>query len=316
MPSGQEILKANIEAAEAGLELPYPDADSAMKEDAAEEPVKPSEETLEEEVVAPIEEEKDAQEASEDVVDDSKEELAKKDGYMSKEEWIASGKPEAEYMSQEDFIKVGEIRDGEKSRQQMAKQLVQLESTLKDVVTNQRTQIDKAAEDARQEVLANLEAQKKEAIEFQDAEAAARIEREIVKNEQTKPTEVVEDTNPVLTEWYAKNDTWYNIDPTATGALNVQLQKHEKAGLPFEEGIKKAMEVVRANFPYHFDDIETPKKDAPTRIPRGASEKSQKKPNAKKVKTFADIADLEERKIAKQGAKMSQMTETEYMENY
>jgi len=315
MDSGEDIIKANMkaleEADEKGEEVVLPfDEESALKE-----PEKPVEDDKKE-VVAEVEDE--PKEPVDEPDADEQAELAKKDGYMSKEDWIAAGKPADEYMSEEDFVKVGELRDGGESKQQLAKKLVQMETALKDVANNQRSMIEKAEEDARQSLLTDLEAQKKEAIEFQDASGAADIERKIVEAEKTKPAEAVNEPNPALDTWYKENDTWYNIDANATSALNVQLQKHEKAGLPFEEGIELAMTVVKKHFPYHFDDVEatnTTKKDIPTRVPRGTQEQSQKKVSQKKGKTFADLPDSE-RAIAKQGAKMANMTESEYMENY
>ena len=312
MDSGEDIIKANMkaleEADEKGEEVVLPfDEESALKE-----PEKPVDEPIEKAIDEPQDEPKETVEEPE------LDEIAKKDGYMSKEDWVASGKPEEDYMSKEDFAKVGELRDGDETRQQLSKKLVQMEAALKDVVTNQRSMIDDAKEQTRLETLAQLQEKKKEAIEFQDAEGAANIEREIVAAEKQEPAEAVAESNPTLDAWYAKNDSWYNVDANATSALNVQLQKHEKAGLPFEEGIELAMDVVKKHFPYHFDDAEIPAakdQDVPTRVTQRAVETSSKKAASKKTKTFADLPESE-RKIAKAGAKMSGLTETEYMEQY
>ena len=316
MKTGEEIIADNMKALEAAdesgeeLKLPYPDADSVK------EPEKPVE-GEEAEVVAEVKEEEKEPESEAETVE--VDEIAEKDGYMSKEDWIASGKPEEDYMSKEDFAKVGELRDGGETRQQLAKKLVQMEASLKDVVTNQRSMIDDAKEQTRQTLLAELQEKKKEAIEFQDAEGAAKIERDIVKAENDKPAEVQDEVSPEVKSWYDSNSSWYQVDAAATGALNVQLQKHEAAGLPFEEAIPKAMEVVKKHFPYHFDgeaEAKPKEKEIPTRVTARAVETSQKKAESKKTRTFADIEDAEERKIAKAGAKMANMTEEKYMENY
>jgi hypothetical protein len=296
--SGEEIMKANMEALDKGEEAPYPDVEST--------------ETVEE--VVETEELEEVEEVVEEVEETS--EVAKKDGYMTKQQWIDSGKPAEDYMSEEDFIKVGELRDGDDTKQQLSKKLVQMERTLKDVVTNQRSMIDSATEKAREETLASLNEQKKEAIEFQDAEGAANIERQIVEAEANKPAEVDKNApSDEMQAWYNENESWYNVDGAATGLLNSQLVKYEKEGKPFSEGVELAMETVKKHFAYHFEDVETKTTSKPTRT-RVATEKSQKKSTStKNTKTFADL-DPDEAQIAKVGAKMAGMTESEYMENY
>ena len=296
--SGEEIMKANMEALDKGEEAPYPDVESTET----------TEEVVETEEVEEVEEVEEAEETSE---------IAKKDGYMTKQQWIDSGKPADDYMSEEDFIKVGELRDSDETRQQLSKKLVQMEATLKDVVSNQRSMIDSAADKAREETLASLNEQKKEAIEFQDAEGAARIEREIVEAEGNKPAEVDKNApSDEMQAWYNENESWYNVDGASTGLLNSQLVKYEKEGKPFSEGVELAMETVRKHFSYHFEDEAAPKTTSkPTRT-RVATESSRVKPSqTKNTKTFADL-DPDEAKIARVGAKMAGMTETQYMENY
>ena len=315
-PSGEEILKANMAALEEGKDLPYGDdyepteePPEDIKEDIKQE--EPEEvddaEELEEELDEDIEEE----------IDDESEEIAKKDGYMTKEEWVASGKDEDDYMTQEEFAKVGKLRDGKETRQQLSKKFVQMESTMKELVTSTNKMIEDAKSKERAKVLAELQEQKKEAIEFQDAEGAADIERKIVAHEAEEPVKkeaIIDDVPDEVKTWYDSNDSWYNVDAAATGLLNAQLVKHEKSGKPFSEGIELAMSLVKKNFPYHFEDGEPDTKEIPTRRPRVASEKSQKRKSQVKTKSFADL-DPEMAKIAKKAAKASGLTEAEYMEN-
>jgi len=309
-PSGLQIMQENMAALESGEEAPHND-DTVYEEAAPDEPITEPVET--EEVVddEPIDE----------VVEPEVSELAKKDGFMSKDDWVASGKAEEDYMTPEEFSKVGELRDDSNiTRQQLSKQFVQMESNMNEMLKSQRQIVEDARKSERDKVIAELKAEQKEAVEYQDTEKALEIERKIndEKAKAEEKPEVKPDENKpsqAMSDWHGSNDHWYGVDEGASNLINSELIKSEKAGLPFEEGIIKAEARAKKYFPQYFDDIAEPEPEVkiPPR-PRSVSETSRRKTKTESKKTFKDL-DPAIQVFARKAAKASGMTETEYMEN-
>lgn len=307
-PSGLQIMQENIAALESGEEAPHNEG-TVYEEAESNEPI-----------TEPVETEEVIDDEPIDEVDEPEvSELAKKDGFMSKEDWVASGKAEEDYMTPEEFSKVGELRDGDKTRQQLSKQLVQMESVMKETLKNSNQMIENAKKSERDKVIAELKAEQKEAVEYQDTEKALEIERKIIKEEakdEEKPEVKPEENKPsqAMADWFESNEHWYGVDTGASNLINSELTKCQKAGLPFEEGIIKAEAKAKKYFPQYFDDVaETAA--IPAR-PRAVSESSRRKgpPKGGPKKTFKDL-DANMQVFARKAAKASGMTESEYMEN-
>jgi len=294
--SGEEIMRQNMAALDAGEEMPHVDESF--------EPENIQENT---------ELEPEFNEESHDDVVEEIPEIAKKDGFMTKDEWIASGKDPDEYMTPEEFARVGELRDGDMTRQQLSKQLVQQQAVMKEILANQQKSIQDAANRAKQEALAELEAKKKEAIEYGDAEKAVELEREIIKNVTAEEPQEPE-VNPVeqsMSQWYSKNDDWYGTHSGATDLLNVELKRAERQGLPFEDGIRQAEGAVKKQFGYLFGEQAQEKPKAP----RSVSTQTRK-PAKQSQKLSIKALPPEMQSIARTVIKKTGITEQEYMEQY
>ena len=291
-----QMMQENMAAMDAGEEMPH----TGDPEDAAVE-----------ESIDPVTEPDPEPNA------EPEEDIAKKDGYMSKEDWIASGKDPEQYMTQEDFERVGQLRDDKSvTRQQLSKEYVQTQAMLKEVMKNQQKMLTDAEERVRAETLASIEKQQKEAIEDGETEKAIELEREKLKHTE-KPDDTPDDTPQIeagVQDWVDKNSSWYSVDQSATNLMNIELKKAQDKGLSFSEGSAQAEAKVRKHFSYYFDDEQPEEKPAPRR-PSAVSERSRRKPEASKSKTFNDLP-AEMRSMAKKVAKQSGMTEAEYMESY
>lgn len=289
--SGEEMLKENMAAFDDGVDLPHD-----------EEVVTRTDVDIEDDVQV-------------DDVADPIEQIAQKDGYVSMEDWVAQGKDPDDYMTKEDFAKVGELRDGELSRQQLAKKFVQMESALSEFMREQKDITQRAREDERQKTLAELQNKKQEAIDFQDAKEAVKIQEEISRIEnEDKPVETVPDVDPDITKWLDDNGYWYNNSKQAQEVVNVSLAASEKQGVPFKEAIKIAENRARKVVPYLFDDDNTTTRIPQTRSETGVRRKPQEFNDGKK--RFSDLGDPALITIAKKAAKASGLSESEYMEQY
>lgn len=309
-PSGLQIMQENMAAAEAGEDMPH-------EEDTVYGEPDPDLENIDND----LENDDDLDLDPDPDPDPEISEIAKKDGFMTKEQWVSSGKAEEDYMSEEEFSKVGELRDGEKTRQQLSKQYVQMESTMNEMLKSQQQMVENAKKTEREKVIAELKIEQKDAIEYSETEKALELERKIADEQakdEVKPE--VKGEKPqapqAMTDWYNNNKHWYSIDINASNLINAELAKHEAGGLPFEEGIAKAEAKARKYYPQYFDDAEPEKKkDDPPKIPRPASESSRKRGNQKESKkTFKDL-DPAMQSIARRAAKASGLSESEYMEN-
>jgi hypothetical protein len=206
------------------------------------------------------------------------------------------------------------MRDGGMTRQQMSKSFVQLESAMKEMVTNQNKMITDARDDERSKTLSDLEAKKKEAIDFQDTDEAIKLDREIVKlSNEVKPKAQEAPTN--VQSWHDSNKHWYDNDSAAAGLVNSILAKNDAKGASFEDAIKEAETAAKQHFPYHFDDAPT-SKETPRKPLRRTETGGRAKPKADdaNAKKFSDL-DPAMATIARKAAKATGMTEKEYMEN-
>jgi hypothetical protein len=288
--SGETIMAENMAALEANEDMPHSDDVETEEVD------------------------DDVIDAGTDELDADLKAIAEKDGYMSEQEWVDSGKDADDYMTEEEFAKVGDMRDGGQTRQQMSKSFVQLESAMKEMVANQNKMISDARNDERTKTLASLQAKKQEAVDFQDTEEAIKVDREIVRleNEVNAPVAPIQPPDNV-NKWVADNKHWYNNDAAAAGLVNSILAKNEAKGVSFDDAIKEAETAAKQHFPYHFDDA--PKAQSPARKPLRRSETGRTvKPSDNQAKRFSDL-DPGMAKIARKAAKATGMTEKEYMEN-
>lgn len=284
--TGEQLLEENMAAYHAGEEVPYEEEGDLIQPEApgAEPP---------------------AEEPG----------YAEKDGFMTKEDWVAAGNDPEDFLSQDDFERVGQMRDDKSiSRQQMAKANVQMEAAMRDLIASNQEMIRKAEERARADERAKLQAQQKEAIEYGNTEEAIKIEREMVnlEREQFHPQEPQQpQVDAEVQAFYNENSYWYGKSQGATELLNVNLAKSEREGIPFNVAIGSAMAKVKKAYPDYFDEPKQPSQ--PQRMPpRGMSERGRAP--AKREKRYT-LNDLDEglRPFARQAMKASNMSEHDYV---
>ncbi len=297
--SGEEMLAQNMAALESGEDMPHVDYDEGEQAEHTEDAIV---EDSEPEVVEDIEEEVP--------------EAAKKDGFMSKQEWIDAGKDPDEYMTPAEFARVGELRDGSDTRQKLAKQLVQQEAVLKEIIANQNKMQSDTEARVRAETIQELEAKKKEAIDYGETEKAINIDREIQQHESQANQAQQPEVTPVqqdMEAWYKNNDDWYGTHTNATDMLNVELKRAERQNIPFNEAVKAAEAKVKSQFGYLFDSNEKPAAEV---RPKAISTKSRKPAKQAKAKLSVKSLPPELQAMARQVIKKTGITEQEYMESY
>lgn len=317
---GMDIIAQNMAALESGEELPFTGEiveSSEVVEEVAEVVTEEATDDVTEEAANDID--------NNDVVEEAAEETPEKIlGHQTKEQWVESGKDPDDYLTKEEFDRVGKLKDGN-SIVDVAKSQVRTEAILKDFIKNQESMLSEARANERKKLLAELNAEKEEAINFRETEKALEIDEKIRQEEaKAEPEPEKEQDNnldPAVKTWYDNKPKWYNTHPSATDFLNYQLNIGHQNNLSFDDAIGPATEKVKQKFPELFDDEPAPKKEAkkekPLVRPRSPSEKSARKSpvTANKPKTFND-APPEVRPFLKQAAKAANMTESEYMEIY
>lgn len=295
MTDGLQMMKENMEALNSGEELPHQESLEVVADAPTEEPP----ETPVEEPTAEIPEEAEH----------------KAPEHMTEEEWIASGRAPEDYLTQEQFDKVGEMRN--ENPTSLAKQVVGMQKTLQDFMSQQNKVLEENSRRVREETIKELEAKKQEAIDLGDTSAAIELHDQI-KEQQEPEVKQEDEENPnqsYINEWYSKNNDWFNVDQNATGLMNVELARAERDGLPVEEGFARAEAKVKKQFGYLFGDIQPEPKPEPPRRPTAISERSTKTATQKKSYKFSDLPP-EIQGMARTVAKQCKQTEEEYVKSF
>lgn len=295
MSEALQMMQENMEALERGEELPHQeDLKIHGEEQHKEEPQEESE-------------------VQEELNLEPEEKPNKAPEHMTEDEWVASGRKAEDYLTQEQFDKVGDLKD--ESPTKLAKKVVGMEKTLQDFMQQQKQILEDNAKRVREETIAELEAQKKEAIEVGDTEKAIDLHDKINQQKEEPKQEPVDGNQGFINDWYAKNSDWFNIDQSATGLMNVELQRAEREGLPISEGFARAEAKVKKQFSYLFGEAqEEVKPTAPIR-PTSITEKGARKSSNTKSYRFSDLPD-EVQGMARTVAKQCNMSEEEYVKSY
>jgi len=140
--------------------------------------------------------------------------------------------------------------------------------------------------------IAELKAQKKEAIRDEDPERAMELDEQIGKLEKTskeKPPEVTE-VNPEFKKWVAENE-WYTEDDELCEYANIQAANNPKyKGLSAKRLYAMITKDVKKMFPEKFEQKEEKSPDPPK--PKAAVvESSSRKSSSKSKFTEKDLSD-------------------------
>jgi len=250
-----------------------------------------------------------------DIVDS---EEPKKRGHMTREEWESSGKDPEDYLTEEEYNRVGEMRDDKSiTRQNLAKTNVQLQKAIQDLMSTNEQRFREIEEKARRDERDKLIAQQKEAIDYGNTDEALSLEKKIIQLDNPKPQPQQKTVSPDVVEWHSQNNDWYGVSSAATEMMDVlmarasrdgTLARCEAQGLSFSDAVAPIVDKVKHNFPHLFDIKPQPK---PQPRPMQATERSIK-PKSEKRYTLNDIHESQ-RQYARVGMKATNMTEHEYV---
>ena len=185
------------------------------------------------------------------------EEAARAAGWVSKEEWEASGKDPAEWRSAKEFQERGELFEEIHKLKDVTKKQA---AAFKVLVEHHK----KVRESAMKEALALLKAQKKEALENHEIDRVFAIDEEI-ERVKANPDELPEvdlppvDVGPTPTfrAWHKQN-TWYSLDgkDEASAYANVIGEKirMDSPNLSEKEFLEQVESKVARRFPELFEN--------------------------------------------------------------
>lgn len=176
------------------------------------------------------------------------------------------------------------IEDGNKHatilkerNKKLSDQVSELQSTMGDLVKDQKTQKAKAVKRAIDE----LKVQKAEAISESDGEKVNKIDDEIDRIKEEAEPKVA--TNADFDAWIADN-AWYNTEPELKGEADMYAKAYIDAGSfkTIQEVYAAVSRKIKRDFPNHF---ENPNKKEPATASQGAHTGSA----SNNGKTYADL---------------------------
>jgi len=128
----------------------------------------------------------------------------------------------------------------------------------------------KAAENARKQLMEEMEAKKREAFQNADYDAFAQADAELKKAE-AQPAPVAEpkapEIPPELQEFTARNERWFDKDRAMTVFALAEAERLKAEGVPYGEMLKMVEQEVRKEFAHKFTNPN--KEKAPAVVPDG-----------------------------------------------
>lgn len=156
---------------------------------------------------------------------------------------------------------------------------------LKKEVQNSKKQVEqvssyaaKAAEKARAELLAELEAKKEEAFQAGDYRAFAEADK-AHKQAEAEPAVQAEPEAPAippdLQSFVERNQTWFDKDRAMTVFAIDMTQEYLNNGTPYADALKKVESDVRREFAHKF--VNPNKEKAPAVVAEGGEKRAEGK---------------------------------------
>lgn len=146
------------------------------------------------------------------VVVDPVEQQARDQGWVSKEEWVAAGRPESEHRAAKEFVERGELY---KSISSTKRELKQTQAALNALQRHHQYVFEKAYQTA----VSDLKAQKRLAMREQDFDAVEAIEQEMeqltaqhVQEKQALTAQQQQAGPPVEFMEFVERNPWYTVD--------------------------------------------------------------------------------------------------------
>lgn len=252
------------------------------------------------------------EEKVEQVVEPTPVELeAREQGWVSKDEWVESGREESEWRPAKEFVERGDLY---RTIHSTKRELRQTQAALTALQRHHQYVFEKAHAQALQE----LKSQKRQAIRNEDMEEVAAIEDEIERREQEYHTEKQAQTqvaqatqaasqgvHPDFQAWQSRNQ-WYTNDPDlrefadATGMVYAS----KNPGVNPVEVLQYVEQKVKKQFPDKFGSRKATAPSPTASVNRQSTSRS--------VKDDGFQLDEMERQIMDTLVKTGTMTEAEY----
>jgi hypothetical protein len=193
---------------------------------------------------------------------------AREMGHTSKEDWIASGRPEEEWVTPYAFVKYGKLQKSMHHKIDAAKR----------EFTERIDNLNKYHEAQRKLEIDALKAQQREAVELGDTEAydAAQTKIEAIESQPIE-TEAASSDNakaPEIVAW-EKDNTWiFNPDDPKTILANARYNKYlaENPGCQAQDVLDYVDKEIAKTFPKQNVRREVAKKTTETSTRRSAKE--------------------------------------------
>jgi hypothetical protein len=172
---------------------------------------------------------------------------------------------------------------------------------LKNIVHEVKGHISKVSEAAYNKAVADLQAQRDDAIDAGDKNQVKEIDKALKEAESIKAP--VTDTHPDIKSWENENGSWFYADKEISG-FGLAFAQNYLAGKPNDfKGAMEAMEqAIKRAYPEKFED----KRKQPPAVEGGS------RGTGKKTFTKSDLDD-EQRKVMSKFVRQGIMTEEDYI---
>ena len=204
------------------------------------------------------------------------EQSARAAGWRPKDEFNG---PKDKWVNHDEFNRRAELFDKIGSQNKAIKDL----NKKLDALINHNQSLETKT---REKVLAELEAQKREAIGFGDTEAFDAVEAKIEELEKQESTLKVEDDEPEqapaqpeqqeipkpIKDFAERNNTWFEKDREMTEFAVFKVQQATNAGIPINEALEQAEASVKSMFASKLAPAPNPRKSKPAAVMSGQNE--------------------------------------------
>lgn len=266
------------------------------------------------ETQAPLTETPQAEAQTATPVVDEVEVRAREQGWVSKDEWVASGREAADWRPASVFVDRGELLGKIKSQSSRMRELEGMLNYLAD-------QNRKLYEAGYQKALDDLTARRDAAIQEQDMAAVRALDKEIRAHEKAleearkpAPKPSAQAATQLFDEWVSRN-SWYQKDEALQNWANgtaIKL-KTKQPNVTEEEVYEFLEKEVRKTFPDKFKRVGAPSPDGAST--RGAGSPARKDGNSEFDALLSELSE-DEAQIARNLVKRGHVTKEKFIQDY
>lgn len=186
------------------------------------------------------------------------------------------------------------------SNHKLKKEISELKGTIHEV----KGYIAKVSESAYNKAVADLNAQRDEAIEYGNKEQVKELDKALKAAEATKPA--IDNVHPAIKEWESQNGEWFYADKEISG-FGLAFAQNYLNGNPgnFAGAMESMDKALRKAYPDKYEVKQDKRKDTPSVEAGGRS-------GGKKTFTESDL-DEESRKVMNKFVRQGLMTKEEYI---